>query len=50
MGKLKDHLKKQNCKSHREYVYQKTIGRVLSGELPPEYMATRWKKLKEVRK
>ncbi len=49
MSRPKQEAKRKFCIEHRAYVYQKTIGRVLSGELPPDYMRERWDKLKEIR-
>jgi hypothetical protein len=50
MNRPKYELKKRECLEHREYVYQKALGRVLSGELPPEYLRERWDKIKQVRR
>ena len=36
-------------KGHRDYYYQQALGKLLKGEVSPEYVARRWDKVKETR-
>ncbi len=48
MSKKQGHL--SWLKGHRDWKYQESIGKVLDGRMPPEYMTKRWDKVKELPK
>lgn len=46
---IKRSRKKQECKHHRQVVYDAVLDAVIRGDKPPEYLHERCLKLKEVR-
>jgi len=45
----KKKLKRKLCLQHRQERYDHAIDKLIKGEVDPEYVSKRWKKLKQVR-
>lgn len=50
MNHARNKRKFEEVLNHRENQYNKALDGLLSGKLPPDYAATRWRKLKNLKK